>query len=148
MRTIPILLAGVAIFAIDGSLCRVLAQGDDQCSIKMRIFNPDNQTVTVTLYRNGKAFSTREVTFEKDNRDVDVAFERLPYGDYEVRFEASEHTTVIKKVILKINEQNQSLTTKLMKGKGSEVIGGGASIEELETRIKKLEEAVAALQKK
>lgn len=98
---------------------------------------------TITLYQDGKAIATKDVVFGGQ-----TTFDKLSLGAYEVRFEALEHTTVVKRVLLREAAKSQDLRTNLPKGKGSVVLGAGLSIQELEARIKKLEDEVAKLQKK
>jgi hypothetical protein len=110
-------------------------------SISVWATTPDDQPITVTVYRDGKAIATRDVTSR-----VETSFAKLPRGNYEVHFEAPQYTTVIKKVALE--DFDSELKTIMAKGQGTVVFGGGPSLRELEARIKKLEEALAKPQSK
>jgi hypothetical protein len=124
------------------------AQAADTCKIELEVAPVEDQTATLSLYLNGKVLATKEIAFKKSSSAAELVFSQLPFGTYEVRFEAPEHVTVVKRVVLRQGDSYQKLTTRLTKGKGSLVLGGGASIEELEERIKKLEAEVARLRNK
>jgi hypothetical protein len=106
---------------------------DDMRTLSVLVGTSDDQPVTVTLYRDGKAIATRDI-----NTRQRYQFLNLPRGNYEVHFEAPQHTTVVKKVVLE--DFDSELTTPLAKGQGTIVLGAGPSLRELEARIKKLEE--------
>jgi hypothetical protein len=147
MRATVILLSGVAVLTM-GMLCRVSAQASNTGRIELEIVPAEDQAVTMSLYLNGKLLATKEIAPKKSAAASVIVLSQLPYGTYEARFEAPEYVTVVKRVVLRQGDNDQKLTTKLTKGKGSLVLGGGASIEELEERIKKLEAEVAKLQNK
>jgi hypothetical protein len=111
--------------------------------IEVWVENPVGMVATITLYGEGKAIATKDVRFGGR-----TTFDRLPLRAYEVRCEAPEHATVVKRVLLREGDRSQVLMTRLPKGKGSVALGAGPSLQDLEARIKKLEEAVAKLQKK
>jgi hypothetical protein len=56
--------------------------------------------------------------------------------------------TVVRRAILTETEKTSDLMPKMVKGDGTLVVGPGPSLQELDARIKKLEDAVSKLQGK
>ena len=101
--------------------------------------------VAVTVFREGKAIGSRDM-LPNSNGGAGYVLDKLPDGSYEVHFQAPQHTTLIRKVVLG-QERRASLSPTMVKGTGSMVLGGGPSLHDLEVRIRQLEEAVAKLKK-
>jgi hypothetical protein len=142
--TILVVLASVTVLCV-GIPNDVSSQDKEERKgvIEVLVENPASGDATVTLYQDGKAIATKELRFGGRTQ-----FDRLSLGTYEVRFEALGHTTIAKRVLLREGDRSHVVRAKLPKGTGSVVLGAGPSLQELEARIKKLEAAVAKLQKK
>ena len=112
----------------------------DKGSIVVAVGGSSGTITTVTVYQAGKRFATNDVSGT-------ARFSNLPAGDYEVHFEAPGKVTVTKRCTLRADEKVE-LLTNMKDGKGALVLGGGPSIQDLESRIEKLEKEVEAIKRK
>ena len=76
-----------------------------------------------------------------------ISWEKVPEGDYEVRFESPSRRTVLKRIHISAGEETV-LSAKLPEGNGVIGMGGGPSLTELDARVKRLESTLAAMRKK
>jgi hypothetical protein len=113
-------------------------------SIRIKFPRGDDDTVTVTVFREGKALATKDVSLNAGETE----FKILPLGTYEVRLECPGWKTLVRRAILTETDDTADLMPRMIKGEGTLVVGPGPSLQELEARIKKLEADVAKLQGK
>ena len=119
----------------EDGLIQIYVQGGKDCPF-----------VAVTVLRDGKAMASRDISPDLQSGSGYV-IERLPRnGSYEVHFQAPHHTTLIRKIFLE-HEKRASLNPTMVKGTGTIVLGSGPSLQELEARIRQLEDVVAKLKK-
>jgi hypothetical protein len=118
-----------------GLVSNQAARGQDNApkDRKIKVTNRGNVVITATLFQDGKAVRTQDTGTEGF-----WLAENLARGNYEVRLEAPQCMVVVKKVAL--FDEDTILQAELPKGTGTVVFGGGPSVQELEARIKKLEE--------
>jgi len=76
-----------------------------------------------------------------------ISWESIAAGDYEVRFEAPNKQTLLKRIHITAGEETV-LSAKLPDGKGTVGLGAGPSLSEMDARLRRLEAAVAGLKKK
>jgi hypothetical protein len=124
---------------------------DDDGEITLTINSPERATdvVSVTLFRDAKRVATKEV------RPIDfpsppgakMQFMKLPLGTYEARLECVGCVTMVKTIVLREADKRQAVHATLTKGEGA-IIFGGPSLQELDTRLKKLEVAFIKLKPK
>lgn len=118
---------------------------EDDCSIQVFVNAGEGVgTVAVTVYRDGKAIASQDVLPNQSGTGYTIR--KLARGNYEVHFQAPQHTTLIRKVVLD-HEKYAYLKPTMSKGSGTIVLGSGPSLHELESRIRQLEETLAKLKK-
>lgn len=147
----PISLCGVALAATLVALILSIGSGNVSSqakpanvgSLKIVLDGAEGKTATTTLYQEGKVIASKDRRI--GNR---VEFENVPLGVIEIRCESPMLKTVIRRALLKEDDRNQELIVTMVMGEGTTSIGFGPSVHELETRIQKLEAAVATLQGK
>ena len=109
-------------------------------SLRLVLDGSTHGAVAITLFQHG------EVVASKDQRiGLDVRFERLPVGAYEVRCESPGHKTVVKRALLTVVEPSAEVIVEMVEGEGTTVIGAGPSLQELDARLRKLEADMAKL---
>jgi hypothetical protein len=113
-------------------------------SIRIKMYGGDNDYATITVFREGKAVATKDVTMNAGIGE----FKNLPLGAYEVRLECPGWKTLVRRAILAETDKTAELVPKMVKGDGTLVVGAGPSMQELVARMDKLEAAVAKLQGK
>ncbi len=120
------------------------AQTDEDGSIVIANDEMDNESpsVLVSVYHSGAMVRSSDCT-----ATTGITWDKVPVGDYEVRFEAVGMTTVIKRVHVAAGDSVR-LSAKLPPGKALVVLGGSPSLHEITARLSKLEATVAGMHKK
>jgi hypothetical protein len=155
--TALIVLAGSAAAAEEG-------EGDVNVAPNMRMMAGDSaeakkfnaaqqkmagRAVMVSLLRDGKVVVQREVQIQEGEPafPVNVTFEKVKAGRYDLRIEGEGVETVVKKGLHVAAKRELKIFADLLAGKGTRVIEYGkdgdlaAELEKVRKRIKQLEEA-------
>ena len=103
---------------------------------------PEDASVLVSVMKGGAIVKSSDCT---SNHLID--WENVAEGDYEVKFEAAGKQTLIKRIHVSSGEATV-LSARLPEGKGSFAVGGGPTVAEIDTRLKKVETILARMQPK
>jgi hypothetical protein len=108
-------------------------------SIEVSAGGTAGTVVAVSLFHEGKLQATQDLPVGKVAR-----FNGLPLGEYEVHFESPGKVTIVRRCAVR-EEDKVQVGAHLTAGKGTVVLGGGPSIQDLKARIDKLEKELEAL---
>lgn len=99
--------------------------------------------ITVSIFQEGKLVNTMDYATRFGGNPLygEDTFQKLPPGIYEVRFESPGYVTINRQTIIREGNLAARVLVFMQKGQGATTFGVGPSIQELEARIKKLEDA-------
>lgn len=120
---------------------RAAAEGPDlPGSIYAEATAKDGINITVSIFQEGKLVNTMDYANTDGGKGYGT-FRKLPLGIYEVRFESHGCVTINRQTIIRDGNVDARVLVVLEKGQGAVTFGPGPSIQELDARLKKIEDA-------
>src|SRR5262245_33896541 len=93
--------------------------------------------------------SNGKIAAQQEGSGFDIRLRPLPVGTYEVRLQGQGIETVVKSGIAVLQDRNTSIVGEIKRGQGLRVIEYSTlSLNELQSRLEKLEKSVADLEKR